>query len=144
MILKCLTSWTREFLLTRNFTFYFLFYFDLCEVFVFCPLCSDNENPKNDAAAAPLVEVTTADETSPLEAAPVVESPKAPVKRVSASRGSKRLKKSTDAGVSLDAHRSLSSSDDVSTDLFAFYCFNFPTHVFLLSDLDEEVCLHGH
>jgi hypothetical protein len=43
----------------------------------------------------------------------VVKSPKAPVKRVSSTRGSKRLKKSTDVGVSLDAHRSTSSSDDV-------------------------------
>jgi hypothetical protein len=54
-----------------------------------------------------------ADKPSLQEAAPVVKSPKAPIKRVSSTRGSKPLKKSTDAGVSLDAHRSASSSDAV-------------------------------
>jgi hypothetical protein len=50
----------------------------------------------------------------------VVKSPKAPTKRVSSTRGSKRLKKATDANVSLDAHQSTSSSDDVSTNSVVF------------------------
>jgi hypothetical protein len=57
------------------------------------------------------------------------------------------LKKSTDAGVSLDAHRSMSSSDDVSTNagvLLFFHCLSFPTYVFLLTDFDEEVHFFGH
>jgi hypothetical protein len=63
-----------------------------------------------------------ADEPSLQEIDPVVKSPKAPVKKVVATRGSKRLKKSTDAGASLEAHLSTSSSDDVRvhTSIFAF------------------------
>jgi hypothetical protein len=53
----------------------------------------------------------------------VVKSPKAPAKRVSSTRGSKRLKKATDSSVSLDAHRSTSSSDDVSTNPVVFALF---------------------
>jgi hypothetical protein len=69
-----------------------------------------------------------ADERSLQEAAPVVKSPKAPVKRVASTRGSKRLKKSTDAGASLDTHQSTSSSDEVriAPDIFCFVpCVNF-------------------
>jgi hypothetical protein len=84
-------------------------------MYAFCFLCSDNENPKKDAATAPSVEATAADEPSFQEVAPVVKSKEAPPKRVSSSRGSKRLKKATDASASLDAHRPTSSSDDVST-----------------------------
>jgi hypothetical protein len=64
-----------------------------------------------------------ADEPSLQEAAPVVKSPKAPIKRVSSTRGSKRLKKSTDAGATLDTHRSVSSSDDVHIDPGIFALF---------------------
>jgi hypothetical protein len=88
-----------------------------------CFLCSDNENLKKDAATTPPVGATAADEPSLQEAALVVKSPKAPVKRVSSTRGSKRLKKLTDAGVSLDAHRSTSSSDDVSTNACVLLLF---------------------
>jgi hypothetical protein len=56
-----------------------------------------------------------ADEPSLQEADPVVKSPKAPVKKVVSTRGSKRVKSSTDAGASLDTHRSTSSSEDVRT-----------------------------
>jgi hypothetical protein len=85
----------------------------------------------------------TTDEPSLQEAAPVVKSPKAPVKRVSSTHGSKRLKKSTDAGASLDSHWSTRSSDDVppSTPIGPQ---DLPTHVFFWTDLDEEVCLFGH
>jgi hypothetical protein len=91
--------------------------------FAFCFLGSDNENPKKDAATALSVEATAADEPSFQEAAPVVKSPKAPAKRVSSTRGSKCLKKATDADVSLDAHRSTSSSDDVNINPDAFALF---------------------
>jgi hypothetical protein len=69
----------------------------------FCFLRSDNEDPKRDVATAPSVETMAADEPSLQEVDPVVKSPKAPkapVKKVVATRGSKRLKKSTDAGAS--------------------------------------------
>jgi hypothetical protein len=55
-------------------------------------LRSDNENPKKDAATAPSVEATAADEPSLQETAPVAKSSKAHVKKVVSTRGSKRLK----------------------------------------------------
>jgi hypothetical protein len=64
-----------------------------------------------------------ADEPSLQEADPVVKSPKAPVKRVASTRGSKRVKRSIDAGASLDTHRSMSSSDDVRIDPGIFALF---------------------
>jgi hypothetical protein len=111
-----------SFLLTRIFIFTCFLSFDLREVSAFCSLPSDDENPKKDAATTPFVEEMAADEPSLQEAAPVTKSPKAPIKKVVASCGSKSLKKSTDAGASLDTHRSTSSSDDVRADpgIFAF------------------------
>jgi hypothetical protein len=53
-----------------------------------------------------------------------VKSPKAPAKRVSSTRGSKRLKKATNVGVSIDAYQSVSSSDDVSSTPDVFALFN--------------------
>jgi hypothetical protein len=55
----------------------------------------------------------------------VVKSPKAPrapVKKFVATRGSKHLKKSTNAGASLENHQSTSSSGDVGVDtgMFSF------------------------
>jgi hypothetical protein len=64
-----------------------------------------------------------ADEPSLQEAAPVVKSPKASVKSVASTRGSKCVKKSTDVGASLDTHRSTSSSDDVHIDPGIFALF---------------------
>jgi hypothetical protein len=49
-------------------------------------------------------------------AEPAAKSPKAPkkpVKKVVTVRSSKRLKKLSDAGATLEAHQSTSSSDDV-------------------------------
>jgi hypothetical protein len=57
------------------------------------------------------------------EAALVVKSPKAHVKRVSSTCGSKRLKKLIDASASLDTHPSTSSSDDVRIDPGIFALF---------------------
>jgi hypothetical protein len=88
----------------------------------FCLFCSDNEDPKREAATAPSAETMAADEPSVREVEPVVKSPKAPkaqkapVKKVVATCGSKRLKKSTDASASLEIHQSTSSSDDVRAD----------------------------
>jgi hypothetical protein len=82
-------------------------------------LCSDNEDPKRDATTAPSSDTRAADEPSVQQVEPVVKfakapkASKAPVKKPIATRGSKRLKKSTDGGVSLEIHQSTSSSDDV-------------------------------
>jgi hypothetical protein len=43
----------------------------------FCFLCSDNENPKRDAATAPSAETMAADEPSVQEVEPVAKSSKA-------------------------------------------------------------------
>jgi hypothetical protein len=86
-------------------------------------LCSDNEDPKRDATTAPSAETRAADEPSVQEVEPVVKSskaPRAPVKKVVATRGSKCAKKLTDAGASLEAHQSTSSSGDVRIDIGMF------------------------
>jgi hypothetical protein len=93
--------------------------------YTFCFLFSDEEDPKRFAAATPATDTPTIDEPPSQEVDPVVKSPKAPrapVKKVVATHGSKRAKKSTDAGASLEAHQSMSSSGDVRVDtgMFSF------------------------
>jgi hypothetical protein len=71
------------------------------------------------------------------------KAPRAPVKKIIATHGSTRVKKSTNAGASLEAHRSTSSSDDVRVDtgIFAFVsCVIFMLTYFFWIELDEEVC----
>jgi hypothetical protein len=97
-------------------------------------LCSDNKDLKRDATTAPSAETMAADEPSVQEVEPVLKSSKAPkalVKKVVATRGSKHVKKSTDAGASLEIHQSTSSSDDVCVDpdIFAFV----PCVIFILT-----------
>jgi hypothetical protein len=80
------TPWTHEFF--ADSTLYFVlasFLLIYVRSFPFCFLHSDNENPKKDAATAPSAEAMAADEPSFQEAAPVVKSPKAPVKRVAST-----------------------------------------------------------
>jgi hypothetical protein len=77
---------------------------------------SDEENPKRFAAAAPITNTPVVDEPPSQEVDPATKSSKAlrkPVKKVVAVHSSKRVKKSSDAGASLEAHQSTSSSDDV-------------------------------
>jgi hypothetical protein len=80
---------------------------------LFCSFFSDNENPKKDAATAPIVNAPTIDELPSQEAAMVPKSPEAAVKKA-AFRASKQLKKVSVASTSLNAHRPMSSADDVS------------------------------
>jgi hypothetical protein len=102
-------------------------------------LCSDNGDLKRDATTAPSADTRAADEPSVQEVEPVMKSSKAPkaskapVKKPVATRGSKRLKKSTGAGVSLEIHQSTSSFDDVHIDpgMFAFV----PCVIFILTCL---------
>jgi hypothetical protein len=79
------------------------------------PFLSDNENPKR-FATAPITDTPIVDEPPSQEVDPAAKSPKAlkkPIKKVVTVRSSKRLKKSSDAGATLEAHQSTSSSDDV-------------------------------
>jgi hypothetical protein len=116
----------------------------------FCFLFSDEEDPKRFAVAAPATDTPAIDEPPSQEVDSVVKSPKAPrapVKKVVATHGSKHVKKSIDAGASLEAHRSTSSSDDVRVDtgIFAFVsCVIFILTYFFWTELDEEVCCFGH
>jgi hypothetical protein len=95
------------------------------EYSTFCFLFSDEEDPKIFASTATVTNTPVTDEPPSQEVDSVVKSPKAPrapVKKVVATRGSKRLKKSTDAGASLETHQSTSCSGDVRVDtgIFAF------------------------
>jgi hypothetical protein len=75
----------------------------------------------------------------------VVKSPEAPVKKGN-PRASKRLKKAAVISTSLDTHRLVTSTDDVSTSpcsLF-FYLFGLFFSCFPFIDFDEEVHLFGH
>jgi hypothetical protein len=84
----------------------------------FCFLFSDEEDPKRFAATS-ATDTPAIDEPPSQEADLVVKSPKAPrapVKKVIVTRGSRRTKKATDAGASLEAHQSTSSSCDVRVD----------------------------
>jgi hypothetical protein len=135
-----LTPWTHEFLLTQLFILYLAFFLSTyAKALAFYFLCSDNKDPKRDATTAPSANTRAADEPSVQEVEPVVKSlkapkaSKAPVKKPIATRGSKHLKKSTDAGVSLEIHQSTSSFDDVRVDpgIFAFV----PCVIFILTCL---------
>jgi hypothetical protein len=82
---------------------------------LFGSLSSDDEDSKRDAVTAPLLDTLAASEAPSQEAAMVVKSPEAPAKKDAPARASKRLKKATVAGASLDTHRPVDSPDDVST-----------------------------
>jgi hypothetical protein len=82
----------------------------------FAPFLSDEENPKRFAAAAPITDTPVVDEPPSQEVDPAAKSLKAskkPMKKMVTVRSSKRLKKSSDASATLEAHQSTSSSDDV-------------------------------
>jgi hypothetical protein len=107
------------------FSYAFFFLSTWIEYSTFCFLFSDEEDPKRFAAAAPIIDTPIIDDPPAQEVDPVVKSPKAPrapVKKVVATPGSKRVKKSTGASASLEAHQSTSSSGDVRVDtgMFSF------------------------
>jgi hypothetical protein len=84
-------------------------------VLYFAPFPSDEEGPKV-FAAAPIADTPIVNKPSAQGVDAAAKSPKAlrkPVKKVVTLCSSKRLKKSSDAGASLEAHQSTSSSDDV-------------------------------
>jgi hypothetical protein len=73
--------------------------------------CSDDEEPK-DTTAAPSTPPATADEPTEQEIAPRVT--RASVKKIPMTRSLKRSKKAKETDVSLEAHESAVSPDDVS------------------------------
>jgi hypothetical protein len=86
--------------------------------FSFCSLLSDDDDPKRDAAAAPLLDTLTVTKAPSQEEAMVVKSPEVPPKKSTSARASKCLKRAVAVGTSLEAHRPMASSDDVSIDSF--------------------------
>jgi hypothetical protein len=79
--------------------------------------CSDDEEPQRDVVATPSTQAVIADEPSAQETEPAVQAPRttrASVKKVPVTRSTKRSKKSKEANVSLEAHESAVSLDDVS------------------------------
>jgi hypothetical protein len=131
---------------SNTYLLFILCLVDLCNVFTFCSLSSNDEDPKRGAATASLVDTLAANEPSSQEATVVVKSPEAPVKKGTSSCASKRLKKATAASVSLDTHRPVGSPDDVSTAScgLLFLLLEFFFSCFPLADSDEKVRLFGH
>jgi hypothetical protein len=104
-----------------TYLFFFLSTYERC--LLFCSFFSDNESPKKDVATAPIVDAPAIDEPPSQEVAMVPKSPEAAAKKAG-SRASKRLKKASAASTSLDAHRPISSTDNVgATFLFVAYSF---------------------
>jgi hypothetical protein len=90
--------------------------------------CSDDEEPPACATAAPSISPAAVEE--PDEPAVAVRSTRSTVRKVlqSQTRNTKRVKKTKEAEVSLEAHASAVSSDDVSDSfslLFFLYSSSF-------------------
>jgi hypothetical protein len=120
-------------LLTQIFIFISSLSLDSCKVLTFCSLLSDNDDPKRDAATAPLLDTLTVARMPSQEDAMVVKSPEAPAKKGTLARASKRLKKAAVVGTSLETHRPVASPDDVSIASCSrlFYCLDFSSHAFV-------------
>jgi hypothetical protein len=74
--------------------------------------CRDDEEPPKDGTDAPSISHATADEPAEPDIAPRVT--RASVKKIPQARSLKRSKKAKEADVSLEAHASTVSPDDVS------------------------------
>jgi hypothetical protein len=86
--------------------------------------CRDDEEPPKDAPAAPATSPAIADE--PVEQEVAARVTRASVKKIPVTRSLKRLKKAKETDVSLEAHASTISHNDVSSfcllALFVFLC----------------------
>jgi hypothetical protein len=110
--------------------------------------CSDDEEPKRDAVDAPSTQDIITDEPPVQETEPAVQAPRATrasTKKITASRNTKRSKKSQEAEVSLEAHELSGSPDNVSG--YTVLIFLAPS-IYLcvppLSSIDEEIRHLGH
>jgi hypothetical protein len=79
-----------------------------------CFLCSDDENSKKDAAAAPLFGALTIPKGHPQEETVVVKSPPVLPKKSTPAPASKRLRRAAAVAASLEAHRPTTSSNNAS------------------------------
>jgi hypothetical protein len=105
--------------------------------------CSDDEEPKRDAAAAPSTQDVITDELPVQETEPAVQAPRATrayTEKITASRGTMRPKKSQEAEVSLEAHEPTDSPDNVSCcTVLIFPAPSIYLRVSPLSGIDEEI-----
>jgi hypothetical protein len=105
--------------------------------------CSDDEEPKKDVVAAPSTQDAVADEPSMQETEPDVQAPRATrssTKKITASRSTKRSKKSQEAEASLEAHEPTGSPDNVSGCTVLIYLVpSTRLRVSPLSGIDEEI-----
>jgi hypothetical protein len=79
--------------------------------------CSDDEEPQRDATSSPSIQAATPDEPSVQEVELAMQAPRttrASIKKISVTQSTKRSKKSKEADISLEAHESAVSPDDVS------------------------------
>jgi hypothetical protein len=106
-------------------------------------LCSDDEEPPTYATAIPPPSPVAIDEPVEPDVAP--RATRSGVKKVPQTRHSKRSKKAKEAEVSLEAHASTVSSDDVSNSSFPSFlsCTSALTH-FFFSGFSEEIYCPGH
>jgi hypothetical protein len=94
--------------------------------------CSDDEEPPAYATAAPSISPAAIEE--PDEPAVAVRSTRSTVRKVpqSQTRHTKRVKKTKEAEVSLEAHASAVSSDDVSDPfLLLFFLYSSSFDIFV-------------
>jgi hypothetical protein len=108
-----------------------------------CSSCSDDEEPPTYVTATSPPSPTAIDEPVEPDVAP--RATRSSVKKVSQSRYPKRSKKAKEATVSLEAHASTVSSDDVSTSsLLAFLVIHFCSYTLLFSGFSQEVYCPRH
>jgi hypothetical protein len=79
---------------------------------IYFSFCRDDEEPPKDAPATPSTSPATADE--PVEQEVAARVTRASVKKIPVTRNLKRLKKAKETDVSLEAHASTISPNDVS------------------------------
>jgi hypothetical protein len=107
--------------------------------------CSDDEEPPTYATAAPPISPAATDEPAKPDVAP--RTTRSSVKKVpqAQARNLKHAKKAKETDVSLEAHASTVSSDDVSNIFFT--CFPFIhsySYTLLFSGFIEEIYRLGH
>ena len=103
--------------------------------------CRDDEEPPTYATAAPPISPVAADESAEPNVAP--RATRAAVRKVLQARNPKRSKKAKETDISLEAHASTVSPDDVSNSLLLAFLTYAPalTHFFSQALLNRFVAL---
>jgi hypothetical protein len=138
--------WNREFCRLKYLSLFVLSLLAHAKFFAFCSLPSDDDDPKRDAATAPLLDTSTVAKTPSQEAAMVVKSPEAPAKKGTPAHAYKHLKKAVAVGASLDTHRPVASPDDASITSYGrlFLLLELFFSCLPLVDSDEKIPLSWH